>query len=369
MRTLPLVLALGLLAGAAQADVVTLEPSKDNTLYNNASGGTSNGSGEYFFAGRNANMAAFPIRRGLLAFDLSGTVPPGSTVTAVTLDVSVSMAPDPPTPQNFSLHRVTQDWGEGASDAPGSEGAGDAAQAGDATWLHTFYSGSFWSSPGGDFVSTSSVTISIGPTGFYAWGSTSGMVADVQAWVDDPAQNFGWLVRGNEGSSKTARRFDGKDSPFPSLYPKLEVTFTPPPPPPTIYCTSKTTSSGCTPTIGSSGIPSATAGSGFVVSTTQVEPGNLGIFFYGQSGQAALSFQGAFLCVQPPTLRTPATSSGPGGTCGGTYSIDFNDYIVNGSDASLVAGATVNLQNWFRDPPNPLSGTGLSDGIEFTIAP
>ncbi|MDP6538098.1 MAG: hypothetical protein QF903_00730 [Planctomycetota bacterium] len=45
-------------------------------------------------------------------------------------------------------------------------------------------------------------------------------------------------------------------------------------------CTPKTTSSGCTPTIGAAGTPSAGAGSGFTVTAEQVERNQFGILFY-----------------------------------------------------------------------------------------
>jgi hypothetical protein len=32
-----------------------------------------------------------------------------------------------------------------------------------------------------------------------------------------------------------------------------------------------------------------------------------------------------------------------------------------------VSGATVSAQFWFRDPDEPISGTGLSAAVAFTI--
>ena len=136
------------------------------------------------------------------------------------------------------------------------------------------------------------------------------------------------------------------------------------------YCTAKVATGGCVPSISSIGVPSATPGNTFVIQTSDVPLGNLGIFFYGQNGQAAIPFQGGFICPQPPTLRTPSTSSGPGvGTCDGVYSIDFNNFIASGVDPALVSGAPVQIQTWFRDPPDPVSGTGLSDALDFVICP
>ncbi len=140
---------------------------------------------------------------------------------------------------------------------------------------------------------------------------------------------------------------------------------------PTTYCTAKTTSLGCTPAISATGTPSASAGSGFVAMSAPVPGTHIGIFFYGQNGPAAIPFSGAFLCAEPPVLRTPA--SFPGGTfgmCNGAYMIDFNAYIATGVDPTLVAGSQVQLQSWFRDPFDPTGfGTGLSNGLRFELRP
>ena len=48
------------------------------------------------------------------------------------------------------------------------------------------------------------------------------------AWLDEPASNFGWLLRGNEDASPTAKRFHSRQSANP---PTLVVTYTPNRPP------------------------------------------------------------------------------------------------------------------------------------------
>jgi YVTN family beta-propeller protein len=134
------------------------------------------------------------------------------------------------------------------------------------------------------------------------------------------------------------------------------------------YCTAKTNSQGCAPPIASSGSPSASAGSGFLISASQVIPTSNGLFFYSTTGADAKPFQGGFLCVQPPVRRTGVQNSGGAGPCGGSYSLDFNAYIAGGFDVSLVAGATFWGQYWSRDPSSP-SGTSLTDALTATIAP
>ena len=52
------------------------------------------------------------------------------------------------------------------------------------------------------------------------------MTADVQAWLDDAATNFGWILIGNESKGKTANRFDTMES-SESARPTLTIEFTP----------------------------------------------------------------------------------------------------------------------------------------------
>src|ERR1043165_733449 len=152
-KSLGIILIVSAIGGIGHADSILVPASKDNTLYQNATGDLSNGSGQYFFAGTNGDGA---IRRGLLAFDVAGIVPPGSTVTSASLRLYMSRTPA--ATGGIELHRALADWGEGASVAPGEQGAGGAAQTGDATWLYRFYNTSTWAQPGGDFDPTPSAS-------------------------------------------------------------------------------------------------------------------------------------------------------------------------------------------------------------------
>ncbi len=213
-------------APIALADTVAITSDRDNTLIQDASGSLSLGKAYSFFAGRvdNANGGGLR-RRGLLHFDLAGAVPAGSTITAVTLKLHMSQTSAGQ--QTVRLRNVLANWGEGASFAFG--GAGAPAEPGDATWLHTFYPGSFWSVAGGEFSAVDSATRNVAGTGFYIWGSTPAMVADAQAWINSPSTNYGWLVLGNEATDQTVKKFDARENPEPTYRPVLTVTFTPPP--------------------------------------------------------------------------------------------------------------------------------------------
>lgn len=206
------------------AVVTTLTSSKDNTLYQNASGSLSNGSGDYFFAGTTATTQ---IRRGLLAFDVAGHIPPGSTVISASLTLVMSRIGPNNDAHLIALHRVTADWGEGSSDAPDEEGMGVAAAPGDATWLHTFFNTNLWLTPGGDFVPAASAVTSVASVGTYTWGNTPELQADVQSWLDAPADNFGWILVGNEGGLATAKRFNSRENEAVDTRPQLTIVYQP----------------------------------------------------------------------------------------------------------------------------------------------
>jgi len=217
---MPVLLAVFLLSGPALATEVTLQPIKDNTLYQSTTGTTSNGAGEYFFVGKTGGGS---LRRGLLAFEVAGNVPAGATINSITLALHMSrtIAGN----QTVSLHRVLAGWGEGSSNAGSNEGGGGPATTGDATWLHRFFNAALWSTPGGDFAAAASATTPVGGIGSYTWNSTAQLVADVQLWLDSPSQNFGWLVRGNESANTTAKRFDSRENVTPSFRPTLTINF------------------------------------------------------------------------------------------------------------------------------------------------
>jgi hypothetical protein len=138
----------------------------------------------------------------------------------------------------------------------------------------------------------------------------------------------------------------------------------------TSFCTAKTNSAGCVPAIATSGTPSASAGGGFSISTSNVLNNQVGVFFYSKSGSNHVSFQGGTLCVQPPVKRTMLLNSGGTAPCAGMFQIDFNAYVASGKDPALVAGQQVWIQTWSRDPGfAPPNNTSLSDALSFTICP
>ncbi|MEM7480584.1 MAG: IPTL-CTERM sorting domain-containing protein [Acidobacteriota bacterium] len=219
-----------IVAVPAAAQTLTFAADQDNTIWepiepDTTLGGiilNSNGVGPHIFAGR-----AGDLRRGLVRFDLSG-VAPGTEIDQVTLKLFMDRTIAGPT--DVSLHAVTTAWGEGTSNSEvdggggGGGGGGALATIGDATWLHGFFDTDLWTTPGGDFVAAASATTTVDQAGAYSWTSAQ-LAADVQAWVDDPSSNHGWIIVGVEDgdpTDATAKRFISREGP-----PDPEVT-TPP---------------------------------------------------------------------------------------------------------------------------------------------
>lgn len=146
----------------------------------------------------------------------------------------------------------------------------------------------------------------------------------------------------------------------------------------TAYCTAKINSLGCTPVMSSTGAPSATSGSGFILSTINVLNNKPGLYLYTNNGRNSLPFQGGILCVAGPVRRTVAMNSGgnpPPNDCTGNYLMDFNTFALGGLGGTpqaylQIAGTVIDSQCWGRDNgyafPN---NSTLSNGLEWTIGP
>jgi spore coat protein A len=232
-RCLPTVLAASLLLSSAlaRAELVTIGASHDNTMYSEAgvvNNNLSNGVGDHLFAGatRDSVPESPVLRRALLAFDVAAALPPGSIVNSVSLTLYLSRTRSGD--ETVDLHRVSAAWGEGTSHASAGEGQGAPATAFDATWTHRLWGLGLWTTVGGDFDPTASGSAVVGdPDAYYTWSSAQ-MATDAQGWLDAPANNFGWILIGNEVDSRNTKRFDSRENADASRRPQLEIDFTPP---------------------------------------------------------------------------------------------------------------------------------------------
>jgi len=149
--------------------------------------------------------------------------------------------------------------------------------------------------------------------------------------------------------------------------------------PPATYCTAKLNSLGCMPAVGSTGVFSASASSGFTITGSHVRNQKAGLVIYSSRGRAAQPFHGGFLCMNPPIKRsTPIDSGGnpiPANDCSGAYTLDLNAFAVGafgGSPAAflLKPGTVVEAQCWGRD--NGLAApdnSTLTNALEFWVCP
>jgi hypothetical protein len=229
-------LSFGLLTGLdwnACAEVVVLRPVADTTLIEVA---PSNNLGGMAFV-NSGTTQNFTRNRGLVRFDLTGSVPAGSWVSNVTLTVEVvGQSVDGFTPADFGVYRMLRAWGEGNKTGDSAHpGLGASATVNEATWTSPFaVTTNTWTQPGGaagtDFVATASSQNTIYGVNDspYDFSSSPALIADVQAWVNQPALNFGWmLICQAEANAFTARRFGSReDSVHPPL---LKIEFVPPP--------------------------------------------------------------------------------------------------------------------------------------------
>jgi len=202
------VLTLPALPQTQELDVIA---SKDNSIFEEDE--LSNGAGDYIFTGKTKNGN---LRRALVQFDLSGEVPEGVSIDSAHLILRPSKVKTSGT--TVKVFKVLTEWGEGNSDADGQEGQGIAAAQNDATWTQANTGGSSWIKPGGDFEMEASATTIVNPNTNSVF-SSSGISADVSAWIDAPESNFGWIVIGDESTTSTAIRFYSREN--------LELDFRP----------------------------------------------------------------------------------------------------------------------------------------------
>jgi hypothetical protein len=211
----------------ATSETEFIEAAMDNTLIEDPNGARSNGSGPFIFAGLTSDNEGGGIRRALIFFDVAAKIPEEAIVESVFLTLHLSKGGGDVS--YMRLHRVLEEWGEGASSSTGGRGA--PSKPDDATWLHTFYPDEYWGRDGGRFIGRVSASQAVDERGFYTWGNTPALMKDVQMWVDKPEKNFGWILIGDEDSPQSVRGFDSRESTDTTpagvpLNPLLEVTYT-----------------------------------------------------------------------------------------------------------------------------------------------
>lgn len=356
------------------ADILTVECDRDNTLYQSPTGSLSNGSGERLFAGVTNSGT---LRRTLLHFDVSG-LPPGSVISSVTLDMYISKVPLLAPGTLFNVHRVTQAWGEGASDALMEEGTGAPSEAGDATWIHTFYSGSFWSNVGGDFAPNfSAATLTGLGVGPISW-STTPLAADVQKWFDQPSDNFGWMIKAsNELVVQNAKRFDSREyMPDPMRRPRLTIVYDQPADFPPVTLCSRVFCTGNSANVADIEIDTCSCSAGSMRVSMSGAPANrLCYLLVGAGMGGIMNPPGASgdLCLGGASIGRYHLDSGFT-DASGSFSTDLMQATTGGGGGNLpsppggnicsMVGQSLSFQFWYSNGTAPV---GFSKALRVTL--
>ncbi len=167
----------------------TITSNKDNTINESPAGVLANSTG-LIYVGNVAKTDSI-TRRGLVQFDLSA-IPSGATVDSVKLVMSLQASAN----MTIEMYSVSANWGEGTSYSGG--GLGVAPTTNDVTWLHSFYSGTTWTTPGGDYDATMAFSATITSIDTEVTFSSDNMKSNVAAWVSGSASNYGWLLKSSD---------------------------------------------------------------------------------------------------------------------------------------------------------------------------
>ncbi|MEM7390899.1 MAG: HYR domain-containing protein, partial [Verrucomicrobiota bacterium] len=278
--------------------------------------------------------------RGLFWFDLSA-LPPGAAINAATVSISVVGAPSGGgVNSSFGLHRSLLRWGEG--DKGGNNGM--PASMGEATWTSAMHNVTGWGLPGGnagaDYTAAASASTMVSGTNDYRW-SGPGVTADVQTWVNTPANNYGWfLISDGEGTANSARRFGSSQGGAGAW---LHLVYSAPegiacPPDATVECSSNLTSAA----LGVAVAVDVCSSNVTVMESDFIMAGTCsGAWTIERTWTATDECGNSESCTQ--TISVVDTTV-PTITCSTNISV-FNDIGVNGAVVNLAVTATDNCDS------------------------
>jgi len=335
----------------AQLTTVALGASQDASLYW-AAPGTANGSGQWLHS-RFDDLADVQTHDFLVRFDVAGQLPAGAVVQSARIElvcVEVFSTADFP----LVAQRVTQPWTQGASDAPGSEWTGAPALPGDVTASHASFPATPWTLP---IVAPGGVTgASIQPVGTWVLPSTPNSVAAVQAWLDQPATNFGLYL----STQETARFASRENGTFPG--PRLVLEYLPPCGAVANECVATPNSTGIGATMGWSGSTSV-AQNQFTLTLAGGVPNSAGFFFFGSLAQQTPWGNGQ-LCIDGQLFRLlPAVPF----TASGTAQRVLNLATVPGNQ--ITPFSTWRFQCKYRDVAGGGALFNSTDALRVTFCP
>ena len=198
----------------SMASIVTNKPVQDATITEKTPD-TADGTGVVITSGTCGSACGVLSSRALLKFNLSNSIPSNAVITSAALTVKVVNAGA--TSSTFDLRKLLRDWNESS------------------TWNTRLAPSTLWTVSGAsapvDFSSVITQTNFIPGVGTYTFASNSNMVADVQEWVNNPTNNFGWIVISeSQGTGQTERKFSSREDSAnaPTLVVQFSIPATPP---------------------------------------------------------------------------------------------------------------------------------------------
>jgi hypothetical protein len=203
------------LSFTTQSIAVTIYDSKETTIFNNAAGNALNGdygAGGYQYLQVGFSSSSSIYAHALVQFDVS-TIPSNAVIDSVVLQFTkANSGSSVPT---ISVYKLTEGWSEGSTadgiaySASSGFNLGTAITGGgvDATWNNTDYNGTTgtaWTTAGGTFNASASATSADTNASLTTFTST-GLAADVQAWVSGSSSNYGWILKIAEPTTGTGK--------------------------------------------------------------------------------------------------------------------------------------------------------------------
>lgn len=185
-------------SGRAVADIISVSlPSVADTDINGYSPTVNHGTWGAIIAG-NSGPGANVVNRDLIRFDLS-SIPTNAIVLSATLRLAFT-GNNTAMSTTLSLYQLNSSWTESG-----------------VTW-NTRDGSTAWSTPGlaagVDYDATPSSSLTsmfLGSNTARSDFSFTGLVADVQAWVNNPSANYGWfMVNSNEVNNRSSSPYPDK---------------------------------------------------------------------------------------------------------------------------------------------------------------
>lgn len=181
------VLAVATCAGAAAAQSVSIEASRDAT----AIAGTelTDSAGARLVVGKTSDGV---LQHAFVEFDVASAVPAGAQILAARLVLHVA-ADDDGAATRVDVRRAAAAWGDAANltePAPRASASKVVERPGKA-----------------------------------AFGPTPAMVSDVQSWLDEPPGNHGWMLTPDTTAPPTVKRFASLEGEDAASRPSLIVDF------------------------------------------------------------------------------------------------------------------------------------------------